>query len=401
MRIILDSLFKGSKGTVRGMSKPVKFTVSLVAGRYAINIPAAYSETGKRQRLFFPTKARALAEQDRRLKAARRFGSSVAMIPADDLADAQRALAILKPLGASLSEAAREFVSSRDIQGASVSVSALRDQFVAELKANGRQNHYIRTVRTMATRLAESLQDRLACDVTREDARAFVAPMTGATQRATKRHLSPMFSYAMDRGWAVRNPFEKLRTNDAARIEIMALTASECEALHQAASEAIRPYIILATWCGIRPAELKRLQWGDVKFDKGHVDIRADVSKTKRRRFVDLAPNVRSLLEPYRGRRGAVVGVSEKHLATLQKKAREAAELERWQRNVLRHTFASHFLTANGDDMNALARQLGHTSTETAHAHYLDAVELVDARKFWEIGLSRSTEPVGGIVDDD
>jgi integrase len=62
------------------------------------------------------------------------------------------------------------------------------------------------------------------------------------------------------------------------------------------------PFFVFGFFCGIRPdGELEKLEWSSVHLvGKSEVEIPPSVSKTKRRRFVDLSENALAWLEEYR-----------------------------------------------------------------------------------------------------
>jgi integrase len=66
-------------------------------------------------------------------------------------------------------------------------------------------------------------------------------------------------------------------------------------------SKTWRFYRFLSSDCGVRPAgELEKLTWASVHLTgKPEVEIPASVSKTRRRRFVDLSENALAWLEAY------------------------------------------------------------------------------------------------------
>lgn len=112
-------------------------------------------------------------------------------------------------------------------------------------------------------------------------------------------------------------------------------------------------------------------------------------SKTGKKRFVAMADNVMGMLEPYRGRSGPVVAMSANAWCREFKAARKASGVfDNWQENTMRHTFASFWLAMH-NDLDGLARQMGHSSTATAYQHYLDAVGKAEAIAFWEIGRAK------------
>ena len=101
------------------------------------------------------------------------------------------------------------------------------------------------------------------------------------------------------------------------------------------------PYWAIGAFAGLRSAELERLEWKDVHFDPGLIEVKASKAKTASRRFIAIQPNLMEWLASYRGRQGCVCP------AGLRKKLegdRDRAGLKKWPSNALRHSFASYHL---------------------------------------------------------
>ena len=64
--------------------------------------------------------------------------------------------------------------------------------------------------------------------------------------------------------------------------------------------------------------------------------------------------------------------------------AREAAGIEHWPQNALRHGFASYYL-AKFNDAAALALKLGHTNSNLVFQHYRQLVKPKQAERYWKI----------------
>ncbi|MBV8415659.1 MAG: tyrosine-type recombinase/integrase [Verrucomicrobia bacterium] len=127
----------------------------------------------------------------------------------------------------------------------------------------------------------------------------------------------------------------------------------------------------LGLFCGVRPAgELEKLTWTSVHLTgKPEVEIPANVSKTKRRRFVDLSVNALAWLEAYRLRGGVmesrVTLYRTQNLRNHRRAAQEAAGIERWIQQGMRHTFCSAWL-AKHHDINRLILMAGHSDAPSS-----------------------------------
>ena len=92
-------------------------------------------------------------------------------------------------------------------------------------------------------------------------------------------------------------------------------------------------------------------------------------------------PNLAQWLRPYVKDRGNVTPLEYRELLDA---AREAAGIEMWPNNALRHSFASYHL-ARFQDAAALAHELGHTNATLIYQHYRQVVRPAQAARYWKI----------------
>ena len=92
-------------------------------------------------------------------------------------------------------------------------------------------------------------------------------------------------------------------------------------------------------------------------------------------------PNLAQWLRPYVENRGNVTPSEYRELLDA---AREAASIEVWPNNALRHSFASYHL-ARFKDAAALAHELGHTNATLIYQHYRQVVRPAQAARYWKI----------------
>ena len=82
--------------------------------------------------------------------------------------------------------------------------------------------------------------------------------------------------------------------------EITIFTAGRDEALLLAAMPGYFPLLAIGAFAGIRSAEIQRLHWEDIKWDRGHIEIAGRKAKTAARRLVPLTDNLKAWLAPWR-----------------------------------------------------------------------------------------------------
>ena len=137
------------------------------------------------------------------------------------------------------------------------------------------------------------------------------------------------------------------------------------------------PHIVIGAFSGIRAAEIERLDWRDILFDRGYIEIKAAKAKTKARRLVPLLPNLCAWLEPLKKEEGHVCFVPNVafRLNYLGEKSGVG-----WRQNALRHSYASYRL-ADTPDAAKVALEMGN-SPDKLFRHYRELVT-PDAAKEW------------------
>lgn len=121
---------------------------------------------------------------------------------------------------------------------------------------------------------------------------------------------------------------------DCGDIEIF--TPQELAKLLEVAKPCMVPYLAMGAFAGIRSAELERLDWSDVKFDRNVIEIKAQKAKTRSRRLAPITENLRAWLQPHFRPKGPVAPFANmsKQLMWLS----EAAGVP-WKHNALRHSW--------------------------------------------------------------
>jgi integrase len=163
--------------------------------------------------------------------------------------------------------------------------------------------------------------------------------------------------------------------------------------LDSADTKALRPCLALQAFCGIRTAEILRLNWSDIDVTRGWVHVAADQSKTATRRPCEISPNLREWLLPYGGRKGKLWPKSSVEYHRALERARIAAGMVAWPSNGLRHSYASYHL-AEYQNAPALALQMGHASSGMIFSHYREVVTPAEAARYWDIRPKQAAENI-------
>ena len=198
--------------------------------------------------------------------------------------------------------------------------------------------------------------------------------------------LRTMFAWGISKGFLSKNPCESIRPPKIEDKPVAIYDVPTCEKLLAAAMHTdhelgMLGYIAIGLFAGVRPDE--RLKWSHVHLEDRFLEVPAAVSKTRKRRIVDISENLARWLQHATSRlhgRIAPVNWLVKHRAKLLK----AAQIEVWPHDVLRHCFASYHLAQHGS-AERTSLQLGHHNTQMLFQHYREVVRPKDAKAFWEI----------------
>jgi integrase len=169
------------------------------------------------------------------------------------------------------------------------------------------------------------------------------------------------------------------------------LVVTEAARLLEAATPDVLPYIAIGLFAGLRRAELERLDWSEIDFESGLIEVKAEKSKTAQRRHVQIQPNLREWLLPLRKLKGNVtpaLGFRESF-----DQARENADITEWPDNALRHSFASYHL-AHFKNAASTALELGHHDSRVTFAHYRELVRPKEAARYWSIKPAERTRKI-------
>lgn len=273
-------------------------------------------------------------------------------------------------------------------------VSTVSFARAAESALKQRQDRRPRTVAEFATvcrrllRCCPELATRRLNSMGTEDCAALLAAVfpTPRQRRKGRVILHGVFAHALRQGWCMQNPVRYLRLPAPAENEILPLTLTQLRSLLSLARSpqhrSCMPPLGVMLWCGVRPAEILRLDWSDLDREEGVIVLRPQHSKTGGWRHVPLRPVLRDWLEDYGMRERGPLCPPD--WGRRWKRLREAAGLIPWQQDVLRHTFASYH-AKRFRDFSALQSEMGHRSAALLRTRYLSMRGLTEegVRLFW------------------
>jgi integrase len=141
------------------------------------------------------------------------------------------------------------------------------------------------------------------------------------------------------------------------------------------------PFHVVCLFAGVRPKECERLAWGDIDFDDNCIVMQKGNAKTKTGRRPEILPVLSTWLKWYQAKHpnAPLIPTNFKRKVNAFRTA-----FGEWEHNVLRHSFASYYLSGIKKDFGALEATLGN-SRLILQKHYVQFPPKADALKFWEI----------------
>jgi integrase len=328
-------------------------------------------------------------------------------IEATELSGADRdsyhhALHLLEPLGIPLHAAVEEFVAARNILGTGSLIDAaqahsmrnvtkLRTGTVPELvekcivqkEQDGLSRRYLIQLRSDLRRLAAAFPCPVASlgtsalDEWLRDLK--IAPRTRNNFRTS---FTTFFSFCRRNGYLSKNVPTEAEGISKAKVrsgDIAILRPTQMQALLNDASSEMIPFITLGGFAGLRSAEIQRLEWADILFDQGWIEVKPEHAKTGSRRLVPISDNLREWLRPLQGE-GKVLPKREiwREVTGLAKQLGFG-----WEPNVLRHSAIS-YRVATTQNVNQVALESGNSPT-IIFKHYRELVTPAQAQQWWAI----------------
>ena len=351
---------------------------------WCILVPASLSATGKQHRRYFKTATAAQEARSALIKCARDGGINPPLSAAQE-ADARAAIAFLSSRGCTLSlrEVCEQAFPLLDTPAARMDISTLLDEFATAKEATW-SDLSKRNFRLYGNRLRDTFGDEMLSALTTSTLEEWLADAypTAGGRAAAMRTLRPAFSWAARRGYMKASPFDNLERVAMKRDRVIDIySPEEARRLMACAPDDCKVPFALLLFAGIRPAELQRLTWGDIREDFVHVSHRA--AKTAQARNVDILPTLRAWI--------ACAGTCAQESLIIPSdwrrkfdKTRRAAGLI-GRPDAARHSFASYLL-AECRNEHQVRTALGHSrNSDMLFVHYRAAATKEAAAAYWAI----------------
>jgi integrase len=347
-----------------------------------------FRETGEvkviRKRRLFETKEQAESFAAFKNAELKRNGIEHAEFPTSLRVMAQEAIEQLKPFGKTITDAVQHYVAHLRASEKSCTAVQLVKELVSAKENDGASQRHLEDLRSRLNIFADKFDGQPVATITRAEIDDWLRSLSvsAVTRNHYRRLVVLAFNFATQRGYATDNPAEKTAKAKERGGDIGILTVTQAARLLESATPEVLPYIAIGLFAGLRRAEIERLDWSEIDFESGLVEVTADKAKAARRRLVTMQPNLREWLLPLRKVKGSVT--PQANFRQLFDQAREAAGIVEWPDNALRHSFASYHL-AHFKNAASTALELGHHDSRVTFAHYRELVKPKEAERYWNI----------------
>lgn len=313
------------------------------------------------------------------------------------------------PEHTSLSEAVEFYLKRHPIGLPTKTVREVVDELIASKASAGKSDVYIKDLTSRLGAFADSFQLRIT-SVTGKQIEEYIRglktigseenqrrQLSGRTQNNIRRLVSTLFKFAIKRGYLPKDHDEisgvEKASVDSGEIEVF--SASELQKLFAACLTPVKergkwrtreemiPYLAVAAFCGLRAAEIMRLDWSEIHLTgtEKFVEVTAGKAKTASRRTVPITDNCAAWLERYAKLSGPVINLSRADKQLFLYLAEKSGVA--WKHNGLRHSFISYRL--------AVVKDVGQVSLEAGNSpgmvfkHYRQLVRESEAREWFGI----------------
>jgi integrase len=288
--------------------------------------------------------------------------------------------------------AAEDFIRRHPTERPARTVRQVADELIKLKTSRNGSARYVEDLKLRLAKLADKFNVNVDT-VTTTDIQQWLDGMKAAprTVRNFRQTASGLFKFAEARGYIARgdNPVtatEKIKAKNGDVIEIY--TPAELARLLAAAPDSFKPILAIQAFAGLRSAEVMRLDWSNVKLDRGHIEITAANAKTASRRIVPILPNLAAWLKDAAKKSGKIFKPTRAYFHELQRNISADTKTDTlpavpWKHNALRHSFIS-YRVADIQNVAQVALEAGN-SPAMIFGHYRELVTADDAKKWFAI----------------
>lgn len=347
---------------------------------------------GKRERRRYKTWQEALVAAEQGYIERQNEGLAVFGLSQDVKMDAAKAHEILAPYKISLYDAADYYKKHVLAYLSAPPVKEIVERMIAEKEGNNRADKTIQDLKSrLLNSFAKDFGDRPLNEIAKDEIQDWLTDDEWTARTRINHHtkLSQLYNFALKKGWVDTNVTEKIDRPSVQDTDPEIFTVEQAGNLLKNANQfGLLPYVAIGLFAGLRSTELMKLQGKHVIAEEKSLVVPAEIAKKRTRRVVNMHDALLAWLQPCLPLAGNIVDVPQ--FRRNMEKLREAAGIENWPNNGLRHSFASYHLAAFENEVQT-AKEMGHRDANIVHNHYKQIVLKSLAAKFWALRPDSAT----------
>ena len=293
-------------------------------------------------------------------------------------------LAEIHAAGLTLSQVWSHYQRSMDTSALNVvTLKVAQAALIEARKAENKRPAYIEILDFCTARFVARFPDWNCHQITLDLIKGYLAEFQNVSTRAGEHtRLASFFAFCKMQHYRNDNPFDRLKTPKVDYSRPKVLTLDDCTALLTACEDhqpELAPGLALKLFAGVRPDEVKKLRWADIRLDDAELVVDAAAAKTRDIRHVKLSWNCVSWLRKY-AKQSGMVQPSRNWRRRFE--AVKAAAKVKWSKDVLRHTALSYAYAKHGAQW---ASNNAGNSEKILFKHYRALVSTEDVEKFFSL----------------
>jgi len=273
-----------------------------------------------------------------------------------------------------------------------IKVSKLVEEFLVAKKQDGCSKRYLDDAKSRLNAFQKVVGGNII-GVSSNDIDTYLRGINGAQRTRKNSHtiIRSLFSFARSKGYLPAS--EKTVAEIISKIKVPPskigiLTPEGFEAVLRCATTKTLPAFVLGGLCGLRHAEICRLDWSAINFKTKNIEVNAGIAKTARRRLAPIPDVASQWLKPIAKEAGRVIEYSSAvNLSIMMRNVWEKAKVSHSQ-NCLRHSAVSYRL-AQIQDAAKTAYEMGN-SVKMLYENYRELVTKEDAERWYSIAPKKT-----------
>jgi len=347
-----------------------------------------YKVNGKRKRFFFPTRSKAEVQLARLKLIQRAEGDAGASIGTELRIEAGQCTRALTPFGKTITDATNfliEHLKEAEKARASLTVGRLIKERLTKLQSAKRSQVHLDDVRQRFERFGETFGERPSAEITAGEIERWLESLDLNEQSYNncRGRVFGMFQFAVQRELLDSNPARKIEPKTVRPVDTQVIQPEELQRLLEGATGELLPALAISYFSVLRAAEILRLNWPNVKLERGFIEVPASRAKSAKRRLVPIESNLAQWLAPYAEHTGKLYPYSKRQFHAQLAGLCKRMGVERVD-NSGHHSFASYWLAIHHDSA-ALASRLGHSTSKLVFNVYRELVDLDAAAAYWKL----------------